>query len=173
MLYIAPWLLFFFNIGIHSQARITTKNSDVQRAPSWKREAPLPVLIVLLSYCSVVSVLLNPCLVAFEYLAVNKATRRISLVEVVLRYFLSSVLFLFNRRSYRSISVLSSMVLRATRRYDSGSNCRSSLRSIDRQSRDPSYLFHLSTTVTIPQNSSYPLSVRIAPLCQKSTRADR
>jgi hypothetical protein len=60
------------------------KNSGVLKEhPPEEREAPLPVLIVLLSYCPAVSVLLNPCLVALEYLAVNKATRRISLMKLL------------------------------------------------------------------------------------------
>ena len=60
-----------------------TKNSSAQRAPSRREELWLPVLIVSLSYCSTVSVLLNPRFVDLEHHVANKAARRISLVKLL------------------------------------------------------------------------------------------
>lgn len=59
-----------------------------RRIPALKEHPPerssaLPVLIVSLSYCSAVSVLLNPRLVDLEHLVANKAARRISLVKLL------------------------------------------------------------------------------------------
>lgn len=72
--------------AIGSTRRPVPDDERPRRNPALKEHPPggeeLPVLIVSLSYCSAVSVPLNLRLVDSERLAVNKATRRISLVFV-------------------------------------------------------------------------------------------
>lgn len=70
----ASWLIFFFYC-YSPLVQTTAKNSNAQKAP-FQRRVLLPVLIVLLSYCSVMSVLLNSLFVDLKRFAVNKAAAR-------------------------------------------------------------------------------------------------
>lgn len=161
----ASRLLFFFHRrSRHSLA--AGSNEEFQRSKSTlpTRGALLPVLIVSLSYCSAVSVLLNPRLVDLEHLVANKAARRISLVKLLCAT--SCPVFPFcsignprfggTPRARRAIgigdrSMLVSLAFKSrtsvvldcltTNQCDPDSSNRSSLRSTDRHSRELSSFF--------------------------------
>lgn len=164
---IASRLLFFFH-----RCRPERRIPAAQRAPSRREElCALPVLIVSLSYCSAVSVLLNPRLVDLEHLA-NKATRRISLVKLLCatscRCSLSvgsatlgsvpestrRAIGIGDRRStvvslaFKSIQRRSR--LSRSQQCDPDSGNRSSRRSTDRHSQEPSSFFTRHCLEVVP-----------------------
>lgn len=114
-------------------APLVRSNEEFQRSKSTlpTRGALLPVLIVSLSYCSAVSVLLNPRLVDLEHLVTNKAARRISLVKLLratlpVRYslFVGSATLGTRERVAQSASAIAA-------------HCSLAFKSIRRRSRSP------------------------------------